>query len=79
MKLKPCPFCGGDAQLFDICGSVRCDDDDLLYVMVQCRDCCAATAYLPFARFGDGAIPEEAEAASVVVHLWNTRHPQEGG
>ena len=59
-ELKPCPFCGGDAKIFDM----GCD-----YFVVCCeRDTCLGNVradegfYCDIANISDG------------IEVWNTRH-----
>ncbi len=58
ISLKPCPFCGSDAE-FEIQDEMFRDPDDELIHMVICRICCVNTGWFPS--------PETAAKA------WNTR------
>lgn len=41
-KLKPCPFCGGEAEEYK---SVQGQPPNLLFYGVGCSDCCVGTAF----------------------------------
>ena len=58
-KLKPCPFCGGEAHYFD-CG-VKGDFEEWL---IECSNCHIAMIY-----YDDGCVSTKAEAA----RAWNRR------
>jgi len=58
MELKPCPFCGGNAEARDYLDE---DDNDFYYVV--CLNCGSRTNGYPL----DNGIPERAAAA------WNRR------
>ena len=62
IELKPCPFCGGEAQL------VR---DRIGLWRVGCKKCNCMTTYQ--FDFGEG---EEASQKKA-VNVWNTRKPME--
>lgn len=62
IELKPCPFCGGEAQLIrDRIGLWR----------VGCKKCKCMTTYQ--FDFGEGEEVSQKKAANV----WNTRKPME--
>ena len=64
-ELKPCPFCGGEAGLFEIKGI----DNDLLAYVVGCmEDNCEIRP----------SIQKELDK-EVVIKIWNTRTPKERG
>ena len=62
IELKPCPFCGGEAQL------VR---DRIGLWRVGCKKCNCMTTYQ--FDFGEGEEVSQKKAANV----WNTRKPME--
>ena len=63
-ELKPCPFCGGEAGLFEVKGI----DNDLLGYMVGCtEDHCEIRPSITKSLDKDG-----------VINAWNTRPQKEG-
>lgn len=36
MEIKPCPFCGGEADVHNVCA---CDTDDDEYYWIECNFC----------------------------------------
>ena len=74
MNIKNCPFCGDRAFLTSVSNTVLCDDDDLVYVYVECRGCNAKSAYLPAKRLGDRETDETlTSSAFATIALWNSR------
>ena len=62
-KLKPCPFCGGEAV-------VENDFSDYSFI-VHCLNCYARTGTFMMGMYG---IPDdEIEAQKVAVDAWNRR------
>lgn len=57
-KLKPCPFCGGDADISDSSGLIGCGMNLEYYVV--CEECLAKGE-----EFGN---PKDA------IEAWNRRH-----
>lgn len=64
IKLKPCPFCGGEAK---IRSEVECigHGDYLKMFYVMCEDCCART--------GGVAKPYFTNPEEYATEKWNTR------
>ena len=60
MKLKPCPFCGGEGKLFS---GISCNRS---YAKVYCDKCKAGTKEV-FDQLNDGRFVETA------VEIWNKR------
>lgn len=58
MELKPCPFCGGDAEVRH---SVTCGYDSY---WVECKDF----------QNCRGSVSPVTDVESVAVEAWNTRH-----
>ena len=41
--LKPCPFCGGDAEEFFNFGGLSRHNKKIYYLYIECKDCGAKT------------------------------------
>lgn len=63
-ELKPCPFCGGNAEIFQ----GRFDDKDASYVM--CRLCAARGGIFPVS-------PKYASNERAIL-AWNRRKGEQG-
>ena len=68
-ELKPCPFCGGEAEM-DYYQPFRHyrTGEPLDQPAVYCRDCSAQIAHYP----GDLSLSRE-ETAEIVIAAWNTQ------
>ncbi len=51
--LKPCPFCGGQADIEDISNNEIEDDE---YYMICCKSCGASACFGDYSITKDGAI-----------------------
>ena len=65
--LKPCPFCGGEAELYR--GSQNHDGHMVEYVLVRCTNCKAGTRRTEYPAAEPVHPNEDAKAA----RLWNRR------
>ena len=64
-RLKPCPFCGGDAEVFQVSTPTY----EEFVVTCKNRNCCAF-----YIGYGDvGLYPTEQKA----IEAWNTRKPMD--
>ena len=68
-KLKPCPFCGGEAEVVEFHDIL--DDSDKVYV--ACTQCRAQTQeiYTSVRIFGN--IPQSLSPFEVIIVAWNRR------
>lgn len=75
-ELKPCPFCGGEAELLE--GSYSDDGRGDRPWVVLCKSCNARKTQLPdwlnwnpYRNLGDAC---ETAMRNAVIEAWNTRH-----
>lgn len=69
MKLKPCPFCGGEADILSRIGSKG------PFVFARCCVCNAQTRVKTAVDFDDDDDFWNQNAVYEVQRLWNTRAP----
>ena len=67
LRLKACPFCGGEAELYR--GSQNHDGHMVEYVLVRCTNCKAGTRRTEYPAAEPVHPNEDAKAARV----WNRR------
>lgn len=75
IKLKPCPFCGGEAQLqkiFKGCREVSVIIDEWI---VTCKNkCCSTHSYKDIIYHADnGEVIIEINGAEKAIEAWNRR------
>lgn len=73
-ELKPCPFCGGEAEIFTPTICLGCDDDDVDWLKVICKKCASSRGYSRF-RNHDRRSADFQRAVAEAAAIWNTRAP----
>ena len=76
MKLKPCPFCGGEARvILKTYGIKEIPPRITNTYVVGCDQCCIYTSYHPsnIWQGEDGAVNIEANGAMDAIEVWNKR------
>lgn len=66
ISLKPCPFCGGRAE-------IECLDDEYYYV--TCEKCCASISFGKVYKDGTARDATRAET----IRAWNKRSEENNG
>lgn len=73
-KLKPCPFCDSDAEVYQPQITLGCDDEDINYLRVICTNhkCRTAGGLVRFTNFNRQS-DDYQSARQAVITAWNTR------
>ena len=75
-KLKPCPFCGGEAKLSKVCDGYRTSPATILsqFQVICTNGCCITPSYISYI-FQDesGEVIVRENGAEKAIEAWNRR------
>ena len=74
MKLTPCPFCGGEADIVTV-SSERCRDDYSKKFVIECSCCYSKSreAVKTISLDSNGKVVTINNELDVIIENWNTR------
>lgn len=72
-KLKPCPFCGGEASIKEYDNGYKSDGLYVASYKVGCNKCKIYFTRNSEFRLADGQLEFKVNGYDLAVNLWNTR------
>lgn len=73
IKLKPCPFCGGDAEFVAVITGTDGDGELTGKYKIRCKKCGGSGSIHPFWCFVRFLYVDNSEEEQKAIDAWNTR------